>query len=154
MMAPSERTPSTSSATRRMRASRFASGGLEGKAFLHDAVDRGDLADELAEAVEFELACRVAERAARVGMRFDEEPVDPGGGAGAGERQDELGLPSGAVLLAPRKLDRMRGVENHRIPQPTHDRERPDVDDEIVVPEGGSPLGEEDSPVAGHCDLL
>src|SRR5436309_14273610 len=96
MMRPSVRTPSTSMATilifLHLSSNLGAGTFLDRKLFLDDPVECHDLAEQLLEPVQFQLACRVAESACGVGMCFDEEPVDTHSRACPGQREDKLRL--------------------------------------------------------------
>ena len=47
----------------------------------------------------------------------------------------------------------MRGVEDHRVPELAHDHDGAHIHHEVVVPEGGAPLGEEYLRITGGFDL-
>ncbi len=63
-------------------------------------------------------------------------------------------LAAGAVAGAARELDRVGGVEHHRVAELAHDRESAHVHHEVVVAERRAALGEEQGVVAGGHDLV
>ncbi len=84
---------------------------------------------------------------------FEEDAVDACGHGGAGQDRDELGLASGDSVGGRGSLDGVGGVEDHR-GKGAHDGERAHVDDEVVVAEAGTALGEGDAGVAGVANLF
>ena len=84
-------------------------------------------------------------------MDLHEDSVDTGGDGGAAEDGDELGLSAGLLTLAG-KLDGVGRVENDRRVL-AHDGKGAHIDDEIVIAEAGSALGEGDAIVAALAQL-
>src|SRR5204863_5561446 len=119
-------TPSTSMATilicLHFRSSLGAGTFLDRKLLLDNPVERHDLAEQLLEPVQFQLARGVAESTRRVGMRFDEEPVDAHSSASPGEGEDKLRLAAGSCAVRG-ELDRMCRIQYHRISGLPHDAE-------------------------------
>src|ERR1043166_9158107 len=76
-----------------------------------------------------------------VGMGFDEQAI--GRRCHRASRQDrsELALAAGLIAARPRQLDRMRGVEDNRVPELTQDGNRAHVRDEVVVAKRRAALG-------------
>ena len=70
-----------------------------------------------------------------VRMHFHKESIDSGTGCRAGQRLDEFALAAGFGAAAARQLHAMRGIKDDRIAEASQNRERPHIDDEIVVPE-------------------
>ena len=96
----------------------------------------------------------VGERFGGIVVRFEEDAVDACGYCRAGERLDEFGLAAAGVSLAAGELDGMRGVEDDRVAEFFHDGEGANVDDEILVAEGGAAFGEDDVVVAGGGEFF
>jgi len=84
---------------------------------------------------------------------FEKDAVDPGGDSSAGEHGNELGLASGDSVGRRGGLDGVGAVEDDR-GEGAHGRQRAHVDDEVVVAEAGSALGEGDTLVAALANLL
>ena len=89
----------------------------------------------------------------RIVVDLDEEAVDAGGDRGASKERDEFGLAAADSVGRGGLLHGVGGVEDHRR-ELAHDGQRAEVDDEIVIAEGGAALSEEDSLVAGRTDLF
>ncbi len=87
-------------------------------------------------------------------MQLHEQRVDSHRRGGPGERSDELPLAARFRPGAPRKLHAVGGVEDDRPAEPPHGRQAAHVHDELLVAEGGAPLGEQDSAVAAGSRLL
>ncbi len=84
-------------------------------------------------------------------MDLHEEAVDAGGDGGAAEQGNELGLSAGLGALAG-DLHGVGGVEDDgRVV--AHDGQRAHIDDEVVVAEAGSALGEGDALVAALVEF-
>ena len=81
-------------------------------------------------------------------MHFKKESLDSQRSAGPREIWNEVRIASRSVPLAPRRLNAVRHVEHNRLPERTHDYERTEVDDEIVVAEGSPSLGQKDLAVS------
>src|ERR1041384_4941825 len=160
MIRPSDRTPSTSMITIRMSLHFFRSPGdgprLDRKLFLYDMIERHNRAKKPLEPVEPELAGSIAEGPAGVGGCFHEEPVDADRDTGPRNWKDEL-RPSPRAVAAPRKLNRMRGIEDHRVSEFPHDAQRSHVHDQVVVAECRPALGQQDVLIPGRrhfCGLV
>ena len=134
-----------------------AAGGVE----AHVGAPAADELREFFEACEQGGELREREGVGAVGeggggivVGFEENAVDAGGDAGAGERFDEFGLAAAGVALAAGELHGVRDVEDDRIAEFVQDREGAHVDDEILVAEGGAAFGEDDFVVAGGGDFF
>ena len=105
------------------------------------------------EKVEIEGVGAVGFGVGRVVVDFDEEAVDAGGGGGAGQQGNKFGLAAADTVGRRRLLNRVCGVEDDRR-EVTHDGERTEIDDKVVVAEARAALGKEDTFVAGGADFL
>jgi len=105
------------------------------------------------EKVEIEGVGAVGFGAGRVVVDFDEETVDACGDGGAGQQGNELGLAAADTVGRRRLLNRVCGVEDDRR-KVTHDGERTEIDDKVVVAEARAALGKEDPLVSGGTDFL
>ena len=115
------------------------------------AADGEELFEERLEAGERERVGSVAFGGGGIVVDFHEDAVDAGGYGGAAEQGDELRLASGLGALAG-KLDGVSGVKNDR-GELAHDGQRTHVNDEIVIAEAGSALGERDAGIAAVLDF-
>src|SRR2546426_6823608 len=70
-------------------------------------------------------------------MDFHEKSFTPNGHGGPGERRHEFPPPGGACARPARQLDAVGRIEDDRIAEPAHDRQRAEVRDEVVIPERG-----------------
>jgi hypothetical protein len=77
-------------------------------------------------------------------MNFHEETIDACGHGSAGEDGRKLTITASGTTESPGTLDRVGGVENHRQSFFPHPVERAHIDDEVIVPKGGAPLGDEE----------
>jgi len=91
----------------------------------------------------------VGESGGGIVVGFEEDAVDTGGDACAGERFDEFGLAAAGVALAAGELDGVGDVIDDGIAEFCEDGEGAHVHDEIVVAEAGATFGEDDFLVAG-----
>src|SRR5208282_5002467 len=116
------------------------------------AADEGgeffDSSEESRELIEGQGVGAVGEGGGGIVVRFDEETIDAGGDAGAGQRLYELRLAAARLALATRKLHGVSDVVDDGIAEALENREGTHVHDEIVVAERGTALGENDVVVA------
>ena len=116
-------------------------------------VDGEELFQEWAKVFEVEGVGSVGFGFLWIVVDFEEDAVDAGGDGGAGEQGDEFWLSAGDSVGGGGGLDGVGSVEDDG-GEGAHDGERAHVDDEVVVAEGGSALGEEDAGVPGLGDFL
>ena len=83
--------------------------------------------------------------ARRVVVDLEEHAVDARRHAGRRQRVDELRLAGRDAVAGARQLQAVRHVEDDRVAEAAHDRERAHVDHEVVVAERGAALGEDDA---------
>jgi hypothetical protein len=84
---------------------------------------------------------------------FEEDAIDPGGDRGACQNGNELRLSAGDSVAGRGGLDGVGAVEDDG-GHLAHDGQGADVDDEVVVAEGGAALSEADAGVSGVRDFL
>ena len=96
----------------------------------------------------------VGERGGGIVVGFEEDAVDAGGYAGAGEGFDEFGLAAAGVALAARELDGMGDVVDDGVAEFCEDGESAHVHDQIVVAETGAAFGEDDFLIARSGDFF
>ena len=84
-----------------------------------------------------------------VGVHFEEQGIAAGGDGRPGQGRDHLALARRGRAAGSRagKLDRMRGVEDHRCTGGLHLGDRPEIVDQPAVAEGGSALGQAARPM-------
>lgn len=87
------------------------------------------------------------------GVDFAEEAVDAVGGGGAGEGDDVVAVAAGFSAEGG-DLDGVGGVEDDGVAELAEEGEAAEVDDEVVVAEGGAALGEPEVAVAGGLGLV
>ena len=80
-------------------------------------------------------------------------PSIPAATAARESKRNELRLAAADAVGRRGLLDGVGGVEDDGR-EPAHDGERAEIDDEVVVAEGGAALGEEDALVAGGANFL
>ena len=68
-------------------------------------------------------------------MHFHEQAIDSGRHAGAREVRNVLRLTARALSLCSRQLKAVRDIKHDGATETLHDRETPEIDDEIVIPE-------------------
>ena len=131
-------------------------GGREGAlSVLRDLlVDCLDRLQKVREVIQGNHVRAVARGAVGIFMTLDEEGVDADGRGRPGQIGDELPVSARCVSLPPRKLDAVGDVKHHRPAGAPEDDERPHIRDQVVVAEGGSPLGQEDPLRPGRLQLL
>ncbi len=95
----------------------------------------------------------IALGARRVLMDFHEDRIDAGGNAGGCQRLDVLRQAGGHAVARARQLQAVRHVEDDRVAQLAQHRERPHVNDQVVVAEADAALRHEHALVAGRRDL-
>ncbi len=114
---------------------------------LHEAIE------QRRELVEPQRVLRIALRARRLFVDFEEDAVDARGDASRRQRLDELGLTRGHAVAGARELQAVRDVEDDRHAQSAHQRKGAHVDDQIVIPEGRAAFGDEHAVVAAVLHL-
>ena len=87
-------------------------------------------------------------------MYLHEEPVTSGSGGCTGQRDNELALSGRGRPCPAGQLYAMRGIEDDRVAEPTHEREGAHVDHEIVEAEGRPPFGQDDLVRAALLELV
>ncbi len=87
-------------------------------------------------------------------MDLEEDAVDARGDGRPRQGGHELPLAGGDVARPARKLHAVGGVEDHGTDGVADRRKPPEVDDQVVVPEGGPPFRHQDVFVARGADLL
>ena len=92
------------------------------------------------EELEIESICAIRPGISGIVMDLDEEPVDAGGYRGAGQKWNELWLPSADAVGGRRLLYGVRRIEDDGR-QIAHDGERTEINHEIVVAERRAALG-------------
>ena len=75
-------------------------------------------------------------------MNFHEDGIDAACNAGPSKVFDVLRLSTRCFPKSARKLKRVRYIEHDRYTERTHDRKRPEINDEIVIPETCTALSE------------
>ncbi len=103
--------------------------------------------------VEPQGVLRVAFRARRLFVHFEEDAVNARCDTGARERLDVFRLSGRDAVASTGQLQAVRHVEDDRHAQRPHHRERPHVDDKVVIPETGAAFGDEDVRVARVDDF-
>src|SRR3972149_10927467 len=78
----------------------------------------------------------VAQGLVRVRVDLHEEAVRPAGGRGPREIPCHFPVPAGACAHASGGLDAVGGGKDNGEPEGLHDRYGPEVNDQVVVPEG------------------
>ena len=78
----------------------------------------------------------------------------PNATAARASGRNVLALAARSIAGAARQLHRVGRVEDDGIAEGAHDREAAHVDHEVMVAEGGAPLGEQDRAVAHREDLV
>ena len=86
-------------------------------------------------------------------MGFHKHPGHANRHGGAGDHRNEFALAAGTGALAARLLDRMRGVNDHRIAGRRQHRQGAHVADQRVVTETGPALGQQNLVITGAGDL-
>src|SRR5712692_5606295 len=121
--------------------------------FLRDAIDGHQPAEQRLEPIERKGVLSVALRFQGIFVDFEEYSVDTGGDAGRGKRFDVTRQTGRHAVTASRQLQAVGGVEDDRHTCLADHRKRAHVNDEIVIPEAGAALGDDDALVAGLHDL-
>ena len=117
---------------------------------LVKARERGQQAFQL---VKRQHVGAVAQGLGRIGVRFDEDTVNPGGDGGAGDRGDEFRTAAGHPTRLVGLLKAVRQVhEGGR--KGAHLREAPHVNDEVAVAEHGAAFRQPDLVVSRFADLV
>ena len=137
------RIPALRRAERKSSLSLFAGCGVDGE----------ELFQEGFELVEVEGVGAVGPGVGGVVVDFEEDAVDAGGDGRAREDGDEFRLTAGDSVGGGGCLDGMSAVEDYGRER-AHDGQRAHIDDEIVIAETGTALGERDARVAGGGHLL
>src|SRR4029450_5820251 len=86
-------------------------------------------------------------------MNLEEETIDADRSRGTREVRDIPTLSSGCGAEPSRLLHAMRGVEDNRVAEGSQLGQCPEVDDQVVVAEGGPALGSQDSIAPGAFQL-
>ena len=89
----------------------------------------------------------------RIVMDLEKDSIDACGNGGTCEDWNELRLASRDAVSRRRRLYGVRAIEDHRC-KTAHDGQRAHVDDQIVITETGSTLGERDAWAAALANLL
>src|SRR5215831_16585110 len=87
------------------------------------------------EFVQRELGRRVAERHRRVVVDFHEQSVNAAGHSGARQMFDEFRLSAGRVAQSAGQLQAVGGVEDDRVSELAHHRERAHINYQVVITE-------------------
>ncbi len=101
-----------------------------------------DLLQKLFDIVERDHVRTIALCIVGIWMDFHEKAVDTSSSSSACKSAGVFPLATGTASLAARQLKAVGDVENNRIAEGAHYRERPEVDDEIVVAEGRATFGQ------------
>ncbi len=115
---------------------------LPNRTRLQRRTQRRRVGQQAIEILDAELASAVTGRALGVGVDLDEEGIHSTGHGGAGQRLNEAAVAAARKLSGARMLHRVGGIQTHRS-EVAHGHEAAHVDDEVVVPEGRPPLGNE-----------
>src|SRR5438093_4582407 len=96
----------------------------------------------------------VGEGAVGIFVDLHEEGVDPHRHRRPRQRLHVLSLAARPGALTTGKLHRVGCVEHHGVAEGAHDRQAPEIDDQVVVAEARAALGEQEVLTAGGSDLL
>ena len=96
----------------------------------------------------------VGESGGWIVVGFEEEAIDTGGDAGAGERFDELRLAAAGVALPTRELNGVSNIVDDGIAEFGENRKGAHVDDKVIVAEACAAFGEDDFAVTGGSDFF
>ena len=107
-----------------------------------------ELGQQIADLGKGNLIRRVAFGFGGIGMRFEENAIATGGDCGARQHRYHSPVTTG-VTTSTGHLHTVRGVEDHRVTEFTHNRQRSHVDDEVAVAECRAAFGEHDVVIAG-----
>src|SRR4249920_2869070 len=118
-----------------------------------DRVDSGEFAEQWFERVEAERVLRIAPGQPGFGVDFEKHAVHAGADSGRRQRLDVLRLARGDAVATARQLQAVSDVEDDGNAHLSDHRKRTHVDDQVVVPEAGAPLGDEYAQVARVDDL-
>ena len=116
-------------------------------------MDGEKLFEEGFEKLELEGVCAVGFGVVRIVVNLDEETVDSCCDRSAREQRNVLGLAAADAVRSRGLLDGVGGIKDDGR-EPTHDREGAEVDDQVVIAERGTALGEEDALIARGADFL
>jgi len=121
--------------------------------FSDGGVDGEEIFKQRLEELEIEGVCAVGFGVVRIVVDFDEEAVNTRRDRSAREQRNVLGLTAADAVGCRGLLDRVGGVKDDGR-ETAHDGERAEIDDEVVIAERRTALGEEDAFVARGADFL